>query len=233
MKYKNLTIIGTSHIAIESVKEVESAILSEKPDLVALELDPPRFMALMSKRKKDVSLSDIKSLGVKGYLFASFGSWVEKKLGEVVGVPPGSEMKKAAQTAYRIRADISLIDQDLRITIRRLIRFITFKEKLRFVLDLLKGIIFRKPVVKFDLTKVPEEKIIKTLLKKVKMDYPNLYRVLVTERNAYMSKALYNLMQDYNNIVAVVGAGHESEIISLIKRYKKRQDIRTVLLKPR
>ena len=34
MHYKNLSIIGTSHIAAQSLKEVEEAIIKEKPDII-------------------------------------------------------------------------------------------------------------------------------------------------------------------------------------------------------
>ena len=57
MKYKNLIIIGTSHIAKQSLKEVKKAIEEEKPDIIAIELDRKRLMALASKKKE---ISDVK-----------------------------------------------------------------------------------------------------------------------------------------------------------------------------
>ena len=42
IKYKNLAIIGTSHIAIESIKKVEEMISRQKPSTVAIELDKKR-----------------------------------------------------------------------------------------------------------------------------------------------------------------------------------------------
>ena len=70
-----------------------------------------------------------------------------------------------------------------------------------------------------DLTKVPPKTLINRLMKKVKKRYPNLYAVLVEERNIIMANNLRNLL-DANpdkKIVAVVGAGHEEEMIKLIK----------------
>jgi len=46
MKYKNLTIIGTSHIARQSLEEVKSAIEKIKPDIIAIELDRKRYYGL-------------------------------------------------------------------------------------------------------------------------------------------------------------------------------------------
>lgn len=213
--YKNITIIGTSHIAIESVKEVEFIIRREKPDLVALELDKNRFHALFAK-KRSLSLRDIKRMGVKAFLFNLAGAFVEKKLGNLVGSKPGNEMKKAVELAREQDSKIALIDQDVNITLKRLSDKLTFKEKFNFFMDLLKSL-FKKNEIKFDLHKVPSREIVKKLTDQVKKRYPSVYSVLVDERNKYMAKNLYRLMLHYDNIVAIVGAGHEEDIIKEVK----------------
>ena len=43
---QNLIIIGTSHIAVESIDEVTTAIAELKPEIIALELDLKRFKRL-------------------------------------------------------------------------------------------------------------------------------------------------------------------------------------------
>ena len=74
-----------------------------------------------------------------------------------------------------------------------------------------------------DLTKVPEQKFIETILKKIEERYPTLYAVLITERNNYMAKSLYKLITEYpeEKIVAVVGAGHTEAILQELKEYEK------------
>ena len=142
--YHNLTIIGTSHIAIESVKEVRDVILKEKPEIVALELDRARFKALIEgeNEKRGPRLSDIKVIGLNGYVFSLIGAYAERKLGEIVGVKPGDEMKEAAQTGKDVGARIALIDQRIEITLRKFSKEITLKEKLRFVYEIIKNIWF-------------------------------------------------------------------------------------------
>ncbi|MFA5176300.1 MAG: TraB family protein [Candidatus Nanoarchaeia archaeon] len=217
--YKNLTLIGTSHIAIQSVNQVRTLIQEEKPEIVALELDKPRFEALMSRKKYKLRLRDINRFGLKGFLFNFFGALAEKKLGNLVGSKPGTEMRVATEEARAINAKIALIDQDISITLRRLSQKLTWKEKFRFIIDIIKSL-FVKERINFDLKKVPSQKIIDKLTKTVKKRYPNFYLVLVDERNKYMAKNLYNLMQQDNKIIAVVGAGHEQEIISEIKKWE-------------
>ncbi|MFH0936131.1 MAG: TraB/GumN family protein [Candidatus Woesearchaeota archaeon] len=216
--YKNLNIIGTSHIAIQSVKEVEQIILELKPNIVALELDPKRFQSLIYKKQRKLKLKDIQKVGFKGFLFNVLGAWIENKLGKAVGVLPGSEMKKAVETAYKVKADLALIDQDIEITLKKLSKNLTWKEKFRFLSDILKSL-FIKNKIQFDLKKVPDEKTINILTSQVKKRYPSFYKVLIKDRNFFMAKALYNLMSKNPNktIVAVVGAGHEKDLISIIK----------------
>ena len=106
--FENLIIIGTSHIAIESVKEVEEIIRKKKPDCVALELDKGRFLTLLTKNRKKLTWRDIRHIGVKGYLFAKFGEYAEVKLGSMVGVSPGDEMIRAAQVAAERAGTVAL-----------------------------------------------------------------------------------------------------------------------------
>ena len=219
--FENLILIGTSHIAKQSILEVEDIILSEKPEVVALELDSGRFFALTRGLRGRISLKDSKIIGFKGYLFAKLGEYIERKLGRKVGVNPGEEMLKAAQIASKYNCKISLIDQKIEITLRNFSKEITWREKFKFFIDILKGIFSKKYRIKIDLRKVPERYLINNLLKQVKERYPNFYRVLVEERNKYMAKKLFILMRNYPKVVAVVGAGHKNEIIEEIKSLKR------------
>ncbi|MFH0798467.1 MAG: TraB/GumN family protein [Candidatus Woesearchaeota archaeon] len=227
--FKNLTLVGTSHVAIESVRQAENIILSEKPKFVALELDRGRFMALMDeKAKKGISFRMIREVGIKGVIFGSLGAWVEKKIGKAVGVSPGSEMRMAAISAAKVNATIALIDRDIRVTIRHLFKYLTRKEKWRFFADIFKGVVLRKrEVEEFDLSKVPPEELIEKLLAKTRKRYPGFYKALVEERNEHMAKNLYKLMNNHkeDKIIALIGAGHEKEMLRLIKAMEKKDGI--------
>jgi len=215
--FQNLILVGTSHIAKESIEEVERIINKENPEVVALELDRTRYYALINKdEKKKAGLKELRAIGLKGFLFAKLGEYIEKKLGKTVGVSPGDEMLKAAEVASQNKLKIALIDQKIEVTLKNFSKEITWKEKIRFFSDIIKGFLLRKKI-KFDLNKVPDKKIIEELLKATKERYPNFYKVLVEDRNKYMAKKLDKLMKNYSKIVAVVGAGHEEEIVEEIK----------------
>ena len=226
MIYKNLNIIGTSHIARQSINIVKNTILEKKPDIVALELDKNRLYGLMHNQKRKISIADIPKIGFKGFLFSWIGSIIQKKLGDYVGVAPGSEMKTAIRLAKKQKARIALIDQDIETTLKRFSRALTWKEKWNLLVDIFKGVVLRKNelkdlnIGKFDLTKVPSKEIIKKLINKMRERYPNICRVLIDERNKIMARNLSYLMKENpeKKILAVVGAGHEEEIVGLIKK---------------
>ena len=218
-------IIGTSHISRQSMKEIGQYIEAEKPGLVAIELDHRRFHALQQKNRKP-GLSGIPKIGLKGFVFGMLGYWAEKKLGEAVGVSPGSEMLHAIKLAKKHQLRIAFIDQDIEITLRRLSAELTWREKWNFLVDLCKGIFSGKKQMKelgmegFDLNKVPDKVLIEKLMAKVKERYPSIYKVLVKERNTIMARNIMTLAS-FNpgmKILAIVGAGHEDGIKEIIRK---------------
>ncbi|MBL7055082.1 TraB/GumN family protein [Candidatus Woesearchaeota archaeon] len=222
MIYKNLIIIGTSHIAKQSLDEVKRTIEEEKPDIIALELDEQRLYSLMSRKKPKASIYNIGRIGFKGFIFSLIGAWAEKKLGEIVGVSPGDEMKTAVRLARKNKIRIALIDQNIEVTLKRFSKALSWREKWNFIADLFKAFILRKKEIEFDLSTVPDEKIIKKMINHVKKRYPNIYRVLIEERNIIMADNLSKLM-DLNKdkkIVAIIGAGHEKEMVEMIKKQR-------------
>ncbi|MEM4368860.1 MAG: TraB/GumN family protein, partial [Candidatus Woesearchaeota archaeon] len=169
--------------------------------------------------------------GFKGWLFAIIGAWLERSLGKKVGTVPGSEMLKAVQLARELRIPIVLIDQDITITLKRLSEAITWKEKWHLLLDVFGALLFRHGV-DFDISGVPSKRLLEKLISHVKARYPNIFRVIVEERNEFMAKALSRILFKFRKkpIVAVVGAGHEAEVLKLVKRYLK-QEFETTLKK--
>jgi pheromone shutdown-related protein TraB len=220
----NVKIIGTSHIAQGSVDEIKAAVTAWKPDIVAIELDLQRASALMAEEKSKVSLAMILKIGVKGYLFAKIGQFVQQKLGKVVGVSPGSEMKAAMELTRKEKLEIAFIDQPIQITLKKFSKYLTWKEKFRFVYDMLKGLLFPKKQIKalgldqFDLTKVPGKEVIKKMMNMMKKTYPNVYRALVSDRNKYMVKNIVKLLRKNpgKKILVVVGAGHQEGMEKLL-----------------
>ncbi|MBI4980874.1 TraB/GumN family protein [Candidatus Woesearchaeota archaeon] len=223
-KAEVLHIIGTSHISKQSIREIKEAILLQKPDIVAVELDAERAYVLMHGEKTRLSLKDILHIGVKGFIFAKIGQILQQKLGKMVGVSPGTEMKTALEEAQKNKIPIALIDQPIKVTLKNFSKNLTWREKFRFLGDIIKGVLFPKRQLKeagledFDLTKVPEKKLIAVMMKQLKQRYPNVYKTLVEDRNQYMVKKIIKLLRENSKkkILVVVGAGHKEGMEELL-----------------
>ncbi len=220
----NLEIIGTSHIAKQSIDEITTAISIRKPDIVAVELDIQRAAALLQEQKRNLSLSAILKFGLKGYLFAKIGQIVQQKLGKMVGVAPGSDMKTALLLAKKDNLEVAFIDQPISITLKNFSKSLKWKEKFRFVGDVIQGLLFPKRQIKklglakLDLTKVPKKELITKMIGEIKVRYPSVYKTLIVDRNKYMVKRLIKLMRanPEKKILAIVGAGHEEGMRELL-----------------
>ena len=220
----NLTILGTSHIAKQSVNEIKNFIETHKPDVVAVELDLQRAAALMQEQKNKVSIADILQIGLKGYIFVKIGQIVQEKLGKMVGVAPGSDMKTAMNLARKEKLDLAFIDQPIRITLKNFSKKLTWRERFRFLGEMIKGLLFPKKQMRdmglnnFDLSKVPAEEVIEKLVGQMKKKYPSMYKTLISDRNKYMVRALVKLMRKHpdKKILAVVGAGHKKGMEALL-----------------
>lgn len=220
--YNVFTFIGTSHISIQSIKEVKNQINQHSPDIIALELDQRRFLSLISKKTAKPSLKDSLSLGFIPFLINTIGGYIQRKLGDLVGIKPGSEMLKAISLAKQNNIKIALIDQDIKLTLKNLSKNFTTKEKLRFFIDLIKSP-FSTQKISLDLRRVPDDKLIKMVINKVRQRYPSIYKSLIDDRNKVMAKNLYNIKKENLNskIVVVVGAGHLPELVDYLKEYEK------------
>jgi pheromone shutdown-related protein TraB len=217
----NLSIIGSSHIAKQSVSEVKDAIDSIQPEIIALELDAQRAYALLHKNIKKDNRYIISRIGLGAFAFAKVAEYIQNKLGEIVSMKPGAEMITALKLAKEKNIKVAYIDQEIELTIRKLSKRVTFGEKFKLFWDFVKAMVFKSGGEKFDLSTVPDNELVAKLLSQVKERYPNLYNVLVKERNIIMARNIEQIMiaEPDKKILAIVGAGHAEDIYGIIMRH--------------
>lgn len=220
----NIKIIGTSHIARQSVDEIKKVVAEYAPEIIAVELDAGRAAALMEEKQRKTSLRQIGMVGLNGYLFAKIGQYIQQKLGKMVGISPGSEMGAALELARKNKLEVALIDQPIQVTLRKFSKELTWREKGRFIQDLLLGLIMPRRQIRqlglanFDLRKVPHEDLILAMMEAVKKRYPSVYKTLVEDRNKYMVRKLVQIVRldKEKKILVVVGAGHKKGMEELL-----------------
>ncbi|GJQ63993.1 MAG: conjugal transfer protein TraB [Melioribacteraceae bacterium] len=217
IKDKEYVIIGTAHISKSSVDTVIETITNEKPDAVCVELDEQRYKALKEQKKwENLDIKQIiknKQLPtlIINILLASY----QKKLGEQVGVKPGTELLEAALTAEKEGIPVSLGDRDVRITLKRAWNSMGFWQKMKFLTFGLAGLFEKEEVSEEKLKELREQDVLTEMLKEMGKAMPVLKQVLIDERDRYLAEKIRNT--NGRKIVAVVGAGHVGGILETLK----------------
>ena len=213
MKRECLTIIGTAHVSSKSVDEVKDKIYEIQPDRVAIELDLGRYTKLkksMMGIEEDESISVtkiIKENKVGLFLVTTVLSYFQSKIGDEVDVAPCSEMIGAIEAAEDLGIPIALIDRDINITLERALNRMSFIDKIKFLYTVLTSDTGDEEIDIEDL-KNPEK--LDDLLEMFKDEAPDIYDVLVHERDAFLAGSILRIPED--KVIAVVGAGHQPGI---------------------
>jgi len=211
-----LFLIGVAHVLPASAAEVGDVIKRERPDVVAVELCPVRYLAL-TQGEKQPGVFEVARAGPKLLLLSLLLNLLQNKFSHQTGMPAGEEMLVAIRHAREIGARIELIDRDIGLTLQRLIDLMPWRERLRLFAELLIGLL---PTGKHvELERLTDEQIVNYLMEELKRASPILYEVLIEERDAYMASRLALLLPKSNKVVCVVGAGHVPGIFDQLSRY--------------
>lgn len=211
---KQYIIVGTAHISRQSADLVKKVIDEEKPDVVCVELDEKRFKALSEKNRwENLDLKTIireKQLSTLmiNLVLASY----QKKLGEKLGVSPGTELLEATKTAQTNNIPIELCDREVRITLRRAWRSMSFWQKMKFMTGGLAGLFEDQELTEEKLAELRSKDVLSEMMEELGKALPVLKRVLIDERDTYIAEKMKRA--NGKKIVSVVGAGHVNGIIN-------------------
>ncbi len=229
---KQIILVGTAHISDKSVELVKETIEKEKPDSVGIELDLQRFRQLQSGQKwENTNISHIIKSG-KTYLFLLnlMLSNMQRRLGQEVGVKPGSEMIEAYKIAKEKGLVIELLDRDVQITLKRALAFTGLREKIKILFHIVSGLFGgeREELTKEKIESLKEKDVMTELMKELSNTAPTVKKVLVDERDLFIANRI--LASKSKKIVAVVGAGH---IEGIKKALHEKTDLRNLLTVPK
>jgi pheromone shutdown-related protein TraB len=218
---REFIIVGTAHISRQSANLVKEVIETERPDTVCVELDEKRYKSLSEKKRwESLDLKTIireKQLStlIMNLVLASY----QKKLGEKLGVEPGSELLQATQTATELDLPIELCDREVRITLRRAWHSMSFWQKLKFLTSGLAGLFEKQELNEEKLAELRSKDVLSEMMEELGKAMPVLKRVLIDERDTYLAEK--TKMASGTKIVTVVGAGHVNGIIKHLKDDRK------------
>ncbi|HIP91786.1 MAG TPA: TraB/GumN family protein [Methanothermococcus okinawensis] len=220
----DIYILGTAHVSEDSIKEVEEAVKEIDPDIIAVELDSERFLALVnregSRDLKDVNIWEMLKSGDIGlFLLHTILASFQRDIGERFNVKPGSEMKRAIELAKLYKKPLFLIDRPIHVTLKRALNIMPFKEKIKLLFYLFEG---DESSSRLDRGVIREmidnaEKLVE-ILRDIS---PTLYKVFVDERDRYMAKNIFDNSIGREKILVVVGAGHVKGIEGYLKKLER------------
>ncbi len=227
-----ITIIGTAHISQNSIDEVRDTIREQKPNLVCVELCQARYDGLT--QKKDIPIFDIiKSGNFMMMLSNTVLSFLQRRLGEEVGVKPGEEMLTAISVAKEEQSHVALIDRDIKITMSRALGKMGLFEKFRVIKEMFLTFTVSGDELEEEIDKLKSDDNLFDVLESFKDISPNLYETLVIERDAFMAKRILELSRIYENIVVVVGAGHKKGIENYLEKPEEIPPMETLVKLPK
>lgn len=215
-----LKIIGTAHVSQKSIDEVTSAIAVFEPDIIAVELDAPRYAALKQQEAstEGPTVSEILSSGNTTQLLIQWLlAYVQRKIGMNVGIEPGAEMKEAIRLAEEKGLRVALIDRDIRITLSRFWTGMTFREKLRMIYALaisITGVSGEE----IDIDALTDQDVVALALEEFRAFSPNGAKALIDERDAYLAHNLIQLERGDQRILAIIGAGHKEGVSRYLQK---------------
>ena len=205
---REITLIGTAHVSRESADLVVKVIEEEKPDTVCVELCESRYKAIKQKNQWQNTdlikvIKEKKSfLLLSNLLLTSF----QKKIGQKLGVKPGEEMIRAMEAADSVGSHIHLADRDIRITLSRTWRLMGLWTKMKLLAQLVTSMGEVDSIKEEDIEKMKDKDVLETLLSEIGETLPELRRILIDERDKYLTEKIRSAPG--KRIVAVVGAGH-------------------------
>jgi len=211
---KEITLVGTAHVSRESADLVKRLIEQKNPETVCIELCQSRYQSLTQKKLwQDTNLIKVirekkAFLLLANLMLASF----QKKIGKKLGIQPGQEILQAIESAKEAGAQIHLADRDIRITLGRTWRLMSFWKKIKLLSQFIISMGQVDDITREEIEKLKEKDVLETLLSEIGESMPEIRNILIDERDRYLAEKIRTAPG--KRIVAVVGAGHVPGIIN-------------------
>lgn len=223
----NIFIVPTSHASKQSSNEVSSAIENIDPEAVAIELDHKRIQRFnddnfdTQKTSMIESFKKSKGMPIKSRITFSFMSYMQSKIISQTNVDIlGLDMKTGYDEAVKRGIPVALVDRDISDTFNRfnesISNFQFIKTFLLFIVGYIQ-IVFLSIFSNNDNSSLDTEDIdVKKSIDILEKYLPSLKKVLIDERNEYISNNIEQMSKQYESIVLVIGAAHEPGISNIL-----------------
>jgi pheromone shutdown-related protein TraB len=221
---REIILVGTAHVSKDSVAEVDRVIRSETPDTVCVELDEGRFASMAHKANWE-RLDIVKVLREgKGFLIIAnlvLGSF-QRRMGNMLGVKPGEEMRTAIETADELGIPYTLCDREVQTTLRRAWAKCGLWGKCKLLASLIGSAFTTEKLAETEIEDLKDKSALDAMLAEISDFLPAVKETLIDERDRYLAAKIWE--SPGARLVAVVGAGHVPGLSAQIEKIAGADD---------
>jgi pheromone shutdown protein TraB len=203
-----IIILGTAHV-FRLEQRIRAIVRSISPQAVGVELDEKRFEALIYG-------------GVSTHPLA----FVQEVMASLYGTFPGNDMLGGIEGANDVNARLFLIDKDIEEINQKLMRALAFEfftpAGILRKLTAFPFVSFPHFVLEVDPAGREFEKSLNRYRRAMTRMFPRFKRVLFDERERYMAKRIREISEEFDPVLAVVGAGHLYALKKLLPEFYVR-----------
>ncbi len=221
-------VIGTAHVSKKSVDEVRAAILGLRPDTVCVELCPTRYAALTDPtRFRSLDVPAIVRGGRAGFTLATLALQAfQKRIGDRLGVRPGSELLAATEAAKEVGATLVLADRDAQITLRRAWANLGPLKRTVLLVGLFASAFGDDTIDEDQIEELKQREHVSDVMSELGRKLPEVKVPLIDERDRYLTSHLEEATG--KTVVAVVGAGHVEGMLAALGKPVDRAALEVV-----
>lgn len=226
---RSFYIVGTAHVSQNSADLVEKTIRERNPDTVCLELCKSRHEALANpERWKQTDIFSVIKSGRAYVLMAQLAlATFQKQLAKEFHIRPGEEMHRAMSVCDELDTEITLVDRDVRITLKRAWARAGFWSMIKMVFSMLLSMFSAKEIAEHDIEKLKQGDELTLMINEFAGALPGIKTALIDERDAYLASKI--LASPGETVVAVVGAAH---VPGIKKRFGSPVDVEALEVLP-
>ena len=213
-KDKTIYLVKTAHVSKNSVEDVRNCVDEVKPDSICIELDEDRYKKMedeTSYRNQDI-IKVIKDKKVGFLLVNIILSSFQRRMAKSLDTQSGGEMLEGIKQAKDLNLPLVLADRPIKTTFSRIWNKLGFGEKFKLLVTIISTIFDNEEISEEDLSTLKQGDALESALNEVGKKFPIMKKILVDERDAYLSKKIKEAPG--NTIVAIIGAGHAKGIIN-------------------
>ena len=209
---KEIYLVRTAHVSRNSVEDVKKCIEEVEPDAICVELDQDRYNKLKEPEKwRDTDIVKVIKDKQVGFLLVNvILSSFQKRIAKSMDSSSGAEMKAAMQMAEEKKIPLVMADRSIKTTFSRIWNELSGGEKMKLLTGLIESIFENEEISEEDINKLKETDALETALLEIGKAFPTVKRVLVDERDQYLSHKIKTAPG--KKIVAVIGAAHAKGI---------------------